>query len=551
MKNPFASLFRRNGIARSNGHLNGNAIRSSRIEPEHAAILRNFSLPRQKRMYEAAITTNLNLDYPISIASADSEIQSSLVNGRARARTCERDNPYAKSVIQTFLSNVGGHEPFRLESNVGTWQGDKFIRDNEINRKIEDWWGELGRRENCTVRRNLTRLELYVQTIAALIRDGGILFRHHRLFRKNRFGYAIEPLETDRLDVSYNSANFQPGQPGQIRFSIEMDEYNAPQAYWLLARHPGDYFAWNNDGKYRERVPAENIIALFDFRTRAEQSIGMPRLASILQHLHQDKQFDLAHVTAATWAACKPFFIKRNFPTAMEVVPDWIKNAMTQGDDGSNPGDKYQAVEPGTGQVLEFGEEPVLMDPKFPIESATSFKKDRLRAVSAGSGAPYFHIAHDLESVNFSSGRLGLEAFHDECKMLQQLIIQTLCIPWFETAIEYSILSGALDLPAGRLEEYKKGAHFYGRRWPYIQPLQDAQADEVRLRMGTVSREEIRLESDLGGDVEEVDAKIANEQEVDEAHGLDFTHVYGAKNGGGLTSDGKESAKEIQQPGQD
>lgn len=551
MKFPFQDIFKRNGVHR-NGHTNGSVIKAARIDPEHAAILRNFSRPRMQRMYEAAITTNLNVDYPISIASADSEIQSSLVNGRARARTCERDNPYAKSVIQTWLSNAGGHEPFRLESNVGKWVGEKFVRDKEINRKIEDWWKEMGRPENCTVRRNITRLELYVQTIASLIRDGGILFRHHRLFKKNRFGYAIEPLETDRLDPSYNSANFQPGKPGQIRFSIEMDEFGAPEAYWLLARHPGDYFAWNNDGKYRERVPAENIIALFDFRTRAEQSIGMPRLASILQHLHQDKQFDTAHVAAATFAACKPMFIKRNFPTAMEVVPDYIKNLMTQGNDGSNPGEKYQSIEPAQVQVLEFGEEAQMLDPKFPMESAAAFKKDRLRAVAAGSGAPYFQIANDLESVNFSSGRLGLEAFHDEVKMMQQLIIQTLCVPHFEIAIEYAILSGGLDLPIGRLQEYKQGARFYGRRWPYIQPLQDAQADEVRLRIGTVSREEIRLESDGGGDVEDLDSKIANEQEADKAHGLDFTHVYGPKNGPpDLTSGNKPDAQKIQQPGQD
>src|SRR5207249_1104396 len=120
----------------------------------------------------------------------------------------------------------------------------------------------------------------------------------------------------------------------------------------VLTRHPGDVFAFSNQPKYRERVAAEDIIAVFDLRTRAGQYVGMPRFASIIQRLHRIDQFDLAHVTAAIWASCKPFFITQEFPTAMEYVPDFIKNAIQRTMEGSQEqdGEKQSNVEPGTGE---------------------------------------------------------------------------------------------------------------------------------------------------------------------------------------------------------
>src|SRR6185437_11502783 len=158
-------------------------------------------------------------------------------------------------------------------------------------------------------------------------------------------------------------------------------------------------------------------------------------------------QFDIAHVTAAICASCKPFFIKQNFPTAMEYVPEFIKNAMSNGDGAAMAGDKIGAVEPATGEVLPYGQEPVLVDPKFPIETAPEFKKDNLRAACAGAGAAYHMVANDLEAVNFSSGRLVLQQFQDNCKKLQRHMILNYRRPHFNEWLKYAILSGRLNLP--------------------------------------------------------------------------------------------------------
>jgi lambda family phage portal protein len=486
-------------------------------------------------MYESAVTNNLNQDFPVSIQSANAEILVSISPTRSRARRLVRDNPYAWSIENTYQDNVAGPEPFRLEMRVGKWTGGKFLEETDTNRIIQEEWEQAGLPENCTVRRDMSRAEVDWQAISAIVRDGGILARHYPGFPKNKYGYAIEPIEIDRLDHFWNRPQTNTGN--EIQFSIEMDEYHGPVAYHILSKHPGDVFAWSNQPRYRERVPAEKIIALFDIRSRAGQYVGMPRFSSIIQRLHRIDQFDIAHVTAAIWAACKPFFIVQEFPTAMEYVPDFIKsqiaNAASGGGDGEGEGegDKISNVEPGSGEILPYGQKPILVDPKFPVEAAEGFTKSQLRASCSGSGVPYHMMGNDLESVNFSSGRLGQEAFHDTCKKLQNHFIVNYRRPHFNAWLKWAIISRQIPFDMSRYDEFVRAAKFHGRRWPYVNPLQDAQADVLRIQHGLTSPSRVILESDRGGDAPEVYSEIASDKQSAEDHGLDFSQVDPTKPG--------------------
>lgn len=517
-------------LARQEKPITGRALIPAVALPGHAKILRTLSRNKVMRMYDAAISNNLNADFPVSITSANAEILTSISNTRSRGRTVERDNPYGAGIIRIYQNNVVGWDPFPLEMKVGKWvktpdgKGETFEPEIETNRKIEEFWQDLGKVENCTVRRDMSRLEVYLQAISAIVRDGGWLLRHHDAFPNNVYNYAVEPIEYDRLDQYYNRP--KNGANNEIQFSIEMDDWHGPIRYWILTRHPGDvYVSWSGAPQYREPVPAKDITAIFDIRTRAGQYVGMSRLASVIQSMHRLEQFDLAHVTAAIWASCKPFFITQEFPTALgEYVPDYIKKAIESGMDdgiGEGEGDKISNVEPGTGEVLPYGQKPVLVDPKFPIEAASEFKKDQLRKMATGSGVPYFILAQDWGAINFSSGRLGLDDFHDTCRVLSGHIIEGLVRPWFNRSLRAAILSGRLDLPFTRLEEFQRAANFAGRSYPYVQPLQDAQADKMLIDMGVTSRDAVIRERG-GRGVEEVDAQIASDRRCDEAHGLDF-----------------------------
>ena len=483
------------------------------VKPLHArAIIKNAQIRgRSVRMFDSAATTNLNIDFPVSITSANAEILVSIMASRSRARRLERDNPYASGIITTFQNNVVGDDPFRLEMKVGKLDSTgAFVEESATNQLIEQAWKEAALPENCTVRRDTSRLELYHQAIAAVIRDGGLIGRHFRGFPKNKFGYAIEAIESDRLDHYWNRPAI--GTANEIQFSIEMDEYHAPVAYWLLTRHPGDVFAWSNSPKYRERVPAEDVIAFFAMRSRAGQYVGMSRFSSVIQRLHRLDQYDVAEMTAAIVAACQMGFFTKTATTDQYV-----------GDREEDDGEKSMKAEPGQFNELPEGYDVTAFDPKHPVEAYPNFTKQNLRSVATGAGLAYHTLANDLEGVNFSSGRLGENAQRDEFKKLQKHMIYSFVRPHFNEWLKYAILSGSLKLPPSRIEEFQAAAHFHAKRWPYVNPLQDVQADVLRIEAGLTSRSRVIADSDRGGDVEQVDSEIASDKKVDEIHDLDFS----------------------------
>ena len=130
----------------------GSVIRSPVAQPQHAEILRAISHnKRQSRMYDAAVTTQLNMDFPSTYGSADAELLTSIYIGRNRARTLVKDYPIAKGIVRNDKNNVVGDDPFRLEMKVGTKGANgKFELDSEINEMIEAAWKEAGEPENCT-----------------------------------------------------------------------------------------------------------------------------------------------------------------------------------------------------------------------------------------------------------------------------------------------------------------------------------------------------------------------------------------------------------------
>lgn len=489
----------------------GAVIRSAVALPGHAKVLKR--LPRLGRMYDAAATDRLSADFPVSLQSANAEILVSALAARSRARRLERDNPYAWGLLNTFQNNVAGHDPFRLQMRLGSRGADgEFTEERETNQLIEDWWQEAGQPEHFTVTREMSRLEAYLQAVSALVRDGGILWKKHRGFPKNKFRYAIEPLEIDLLDHNWNRP--ATGTNNEIRFGIETDEFKGPVAYWLLNRHPGDIFAFSPSTKWRERIAAEDVIALFDIRTRAGQLIGMPRFASIIKRMHREDQWDVAYVTAAIYAACKQIYLMQ------EMDPN-APPTEYKGDETSPEGEEIETVEPGVARILPRGYKPFQLDPKFPMESSAAFKKDNLRAIGTGSGVAYHTLANDLEGVNFSSGRLGENAQRDEFKKLQSHIITKLVHPDFCERLKYAILSGELPgLQLSRHAEYCRAARFIGKRWPYVNPVDDAKADQIRIQEGLDSRSHIVAESERGGSYADVCAEQCADARMAEQHGL-------------------------------
>lgn len=523
----------------------GELIRSTRVEPWHAKAIvedRDFN-KRMTRMYEASITSNLNLDFVPTVNSANAEILVSLYIARGRSRTLAKDDATMKGILRTGRNNVCGEDPFRLEMQVKKSDTEDGVIefDDEINDRIEKAWVKAGKKKNCTVRQDMSRMEMFHCAFTSIKRDGSVLARHHRMYPYNKSRYAIELLESDRLQESYQGKS-DAGNP--IRFSIERHPvYNFPLYYWILSRHPGDVFAYDGakPNVWRERVDAHDIIHFNNIRDRAEQDIGFPEYDSIIQHLHLNRQFDRAHVSAAVWSASKPFFITQEYPTGMPYAGDpspfynAVPNSETVGQipiagipgqrgDGRGGGaDKLKAVEPATGELLDYGRKPVLVDPKFPNEAAASFKKSNGELTAVGSGLSYAAATGDFSEMSFSVARSAQVPERQNFKVEQNLMILNFVEDYFCAWLECEMLYGTLiDLPYSRYEEFCESAKFHPQRWEYIQPVQDAQADIMLNEACLKSKSQILAEMPDGAQFEEVIAQMAAEEKIADKHKIDM-----------------------------
>lgn len=538
-------------IARSNGAAlpdTGARIKRPAALPTDAAALdllqwkRNgggkgpFKNPsgRSARAYDLALTTLQSADFSMVQSSANAEVGVSWLRATPRARALVRDNPYAENILRIKRNNVVGHRGFRLEMAVAK-DGKKSSRpatDRDAADKVELAWAAAGKPENCTVKKDISRLELYLMMKSSAYASGAVLARHHRAFAFNKFGYAIQPLEVDRLDPMYQGYADQIGSgptkadpKNPIRMSIERHpDYGFAVAYWVLTRHPGETtFLGVTEGLdrkvFRQRIAAADIIYFNNFRDRPEQERGFTGLASVGQRLHRIDQWDVSYETACIWRACNSVQISRDNPTGVEY----------QGDEEDDMGEQIDVAEPGTIRVLPPGFKLQAVDTKFPEEAGVGFKVDMLRGAAAGGGVPYHTLSNDLERVNFSSGRLGENAARDEFMVEQELMIENFVFPHFAEWLRYALLSRAIDLPVTRYDELLAAASFNGRRWPYVNPLQDIQATGLAIELGLTSRDYEIKNGERGDDLEVVDGEIAHGREVDAENGLDFTGLDPAK----------------------
>lgn len=510
------------------------------------------------RSYDAAITTNYNADFRSTYGSANAELLVSLYVGRARARTLAKDTPHGKAMVRTFQNNVVGRG-FRLKMRVGKYQQvpnpanatnpnapaqkTRFVPEEDTNRQIEKEYKIAGRPENFSIRKSISRMEAFRQMEFEAITAGGCILRHHRAYPFNKYGYAVDLLENDRLQESYMGRS-EDGNP--IRFSIEYHrEYNFPVNYWILTRHPGEPFGYtgNRSEVWREKVPAEDVIHFNNLRDRCEQDIGMTELDAVIQCAHRDRQYNTALCLAAIASCCKPFWIEKLFPTGMQYTAEefagWVNQIASNitgplGTNGTGPTSGAQARQQGIANrtntempastiEMEWGQRLQQIDPKFPIEAAHEFKADNLREMAVGAGLAYQAVSGDFQNLGFSASRSCELPQRDNFRVRQEHFIEVVVRPHFREWLRSAIMAGVIDQPLSRLDDLVEAAHFQGVRWPFVNPLQDIQATILALEAGLVSPQQIQDELEDGISIEDLYALLAEAKELQEAHGLDFS----------------------------
>lgn len=453
-----------------------------------------------RRSYDAAKIDRLTNGFLAPISTGDVELRVALSVLRARSRELERNNDYAKKFLHMCKVNVVGKTGFTLQNKARDPNGKLDKMANDI---IEREWALWGKKGNCTVDGRhswLSEQQLVIQTIA---RDGEFLGRKIRGF-KNPWRFAIQNLEADLLDETYNVAA-SPRQ-NEIRMGIEYDPWDRPVAYHLRKKHPGES---RYSPREYERVPAAEIIHCY-VSDRSTQGRGAPWMHTAVRRLNQVGEYEYAEVVGARIGASKMGFY--------EQKDDAIPGMDVLGDTEDESGNPIAEAEPGIFEKLPAGYKFTPFLPEHPTAQFGPFVKASLRGVASGLGVSYNSLANDLEGVNFSSMRSGAIEERDGWKTLQQWMIDDFITQIFESWLEMLLLTNRTSLPYAKYDKFN-APEFRGRIFDWVDPSKDIDGEIKLVKAGWKTNRKVISER-MNMDLEDVYEQLSEEKRLAEKYGL-------------------------------
>lgn len=437
--------------------------------------------------FRAAEWNRLNADRWLQTNHPDTEIQYALRQLRASSRDLVRNNPYAAGMVETIADNVTGWEGMQLRPTMGTAAGDALPREVkwEVQAAWEDW---------CDDHATVDGMESWLETERLIDKawatDGEVFIRLRKGW-DNPHAFAVEIIDPDLLDEDFNEPRDRSKSGNEIVMGVEIDEHGRPVAYHFWKEHP-DEMGFRRE---RARVPAEEIVHWF-VRYRPGQHRGFPLLTPAITTFEMADGYTQAELVAARSAASKMGFITNNDP---EAVQAYATRLAMQSAQGKGEVRRRMKVAPGIIDELAPGQGFQDFDPTHPSDSFDPFLKVIMRGVSRAAGMSYMALTGDLADANYSNQRAGLIPERDHWKALQNVKKRRVHRPVHGGWRSMALLSGTLNIPPA-YRDYR--ARFWGRRWPWVDPKNDGEADEMAVKLGINSRQ--RLAADRGHDFETI-----------------------------------------------
>lgn len=422
--------------------------------------------------------------------SADEELRTDLASLIERSREQSINNPYAKRFYQLLKNNVIGPKGMTFQSRVTLRNGKT---DKKVNSLIEANWKKFIKKGNCDVTGRfhfVTFCHLWIDTLA---RDGEVMVREVRGFPHNKWGYALQILECDRLNINYNA---ELSNGNSIKMGVEIDKWERPVNYHLLVNHPGDN-TYNYAGQDYEIIPAGEIIHTF-LPWRPHQTRGIPWGHASMVELHHVGEYRKSEMIAAEMGAKKLGFYEQD-PEAYDEPPE------------DDDGEIAEELEAGTYQLLPYGVKFKEHKTDHPNSNFGAFLKHCMRGVAAGFGPSYNRLAHDLEGVSFSSLRSGELDERDFYKLLQFFVKTELLERVASNLLSMSILTQILPFRMTELERLSE-FNFQPRGWDWVDPAKDSKAHSESIRNRTKTRSSIIRAA--GDDPEETFDEFAWEEKL-------------------------------------
>lgn len=455
-------------------------------------------------------------------SSADADTIDDLPSLRGRARDLTRNTPLVTGALRTVtISTIGAG--LRLKPTIDA----EFLG---LSEDAADAWHQAAVREFALFSRraDFTGVNVFEElqslSLRTVLESGdAFLTRRFRSDAGDVYALKLQLLEADRVS-SPGGASLSRANGRDIVDGVELDRNGVPLAYHITNRHPGDYrrggsTEWTRVVK-RDRNGDDVVVHLFD-RQRPEQTRGVPWTAPIIETVKQLGNYTEAEAAAAVVSAMLTVFITR--PYAMDDTGEPIIGST------ADVADPAKEIELGRAAVLDLeeGEKPEVVNPGRPNPSFDPFVQALARQIGAGLGIP-FEVLFMHFSASYSASRAALEMAWQFYATWRLWMARRVCCPVYEWFLAEAVARGRIEAP-GFFDDPAIRAAWCGAMWIgpnqiQIDPKKEAEADEIDLRNGFKTRDEVIIER-TGGTFEAKHRQLAKERRMRVADGLEGTPV--------------------------
>lgn len=437
--------------------------------------------------------------------SIDDALSGNIGIMRARARQLVTDNGEASGLLLDFESDIVGAAGPRLQFRATKVRGTPL---DALNDRIEGAFAEWG--TTCTLDDKHDFASLARLMIRTVIVDGEFFALKHR-GRQYKHGYALQPIDADQVDDTYNVA---PNADGvSIVMGVEVNSVGRKLAYYIWDRHP-----YGGQRGERRRVLASDVVHVYK-QLRIGQTRGVTWFGSALVTWKLGDQYTESELVQSMLAAAQGgFFVNKNgdgaFPTRTVTLADGTKREVPIEIEAS----------PGVSRALPGGWEWQAWQPTHPTANFVGFMKAVKRIIGRCFGRSYASITGDLSDANYSSMRTDRVREMDQNRMHQEdLLVRQFARVVFADWFVMADVAGALGVLPRSTAELVPFASWMCRGWPWIDPLKDAATAQLEMQMRVNSPQ--RICAARGLDFYEVVNEIADAQTYAKSKGVSMDAV--------------------------
>lgn len=417
-------------------------------------------------------------------ASPDADTLPDLDLLRGRSRDLVRNDPVAQSAVSTKVANVIGQghmvRPEIDAERLALTPEDARAWEKDALAIWTDWAGS----RDCDVTRAQTFAELEDLVYRSRLLSGDV-FPVRRFKRRpgRMLGLALQVIEADRI----SNPNWR-SDDDHLAGGVEFDGDGAAVAYHVANRYVLDRGL--KGGVTWQRVPAFTsrgewqVLHVHNTRWRPDMSRYAPMLAPVIAALKQRSEYTEAELTAAVVSACFAIGMQSDGGDLSEGLK--VPGASS----GSDTKQEIRLTDPGMIVDLLPGEDIKSFAPGRPAPQFAPFIDAVAQEVGAGTDLPYELLLKKFQA-SYSASKAALEMAWQFFRVDRAQHVAQFCRPVYEAVIAEAVARGHLSAPGffdnPLMRQAWLNATWMGPARVTIDPVKDAKADELYLKMGATS----------------------------------------------------------------